>query len=229
MALNITMGTIVTDAKTLVDRADDSSISATQWKAFAAMVYRELCAEINDTGCRYFETTSTITATGAASYTQPTDMLHLVGVDVTVDAAGTRRSLAPLLAQERSALLGRTGEATHYALIGTTIVLYPKPPSGSYPVLYIAYPTDHSGTADGSNVDVVCPAGQRFMVWGMVSLAQHKSELNQQRAIGEWDRARQDVRYWAANQDILNPPQRRYVVDGSPYEGGDPDFWSNRP
>ena len=230
MALNLTMGTIVTNAQTLCDRVSDSSISTTQWKAFAAMVYRELCAEVNDTGCRYFETESTLTATGAASYAQPTGMLHLIGIDLIVDSGGTRRKLSPLLVQERSRLAGQTGEASHYQLIGSNIVLYPNPTAGTYKVLHIAQPTDISGTADGSNVDMICPAGERFQIWGMVSLAQHKSELNQQRAIGEWERARQDVRYWAANQDLINPPHHRYVED---YEarlyGSDPDFWSDPP
>jgi hypothetical protein len=229
MALNLTMGTIVTNAQVLCDRVSDSSISTTQWKAFAAMVYRELCQEINDTGCRYFETESTLTATGAANYAQPSGMLHLIGIDLIVDGAGTRRKLSPLLVQERSRLAGQTGEATHYQLIGTNIVLYPNPGSGSYRVLYVAQPTDQSATADGTSVDLICPAGERFLIWGMVSLAQHKSELNQQRAIGEWERARQDVRHWAANQDLITPPQRRYVEDAEPLPyGTDPDFWSNR-
>lgn len=195
----------------------------------ASEVYGELCAEINDTGCRYFETEQTITANGAASYTEATDILQLIGIDLVLDAAGSRRSLSPLLIQERERLLGQTGEARYYQLIDDQIVLYPKPSGGTYKVLYIPQPTDLSSSADGDLIDLVCPAGERFMVWGMASLAQHKSEVNQQRAVAEWERARQDVRYWAANRDLVNPPQRTHVDRSDPDGEGDPDFWSNPP
>lgn len=228
MPRSIAMSTIVQRAQRRCDRESDSSIVTAEWKALASEVYGELCQEINDTGCRYFETTSSITATGAASYNEPSDVLHFIGIDFVVDSAGSRRRLAPLPIEERTALLGQTGEARYYQVVDDQIVLYPKPSSGSYTVLYIPQPTDLSSSADADLIDLVCPAGERFQIWGMASLAQHKLETNQQRAVAEWERARQDLRYWAANRNLINPPNRRFV-DRSDPDDGDPDAWSDPP
>lgn len=222
------MGTLVTNAQVWCDRVSDSSISTSQWKAFAAMIYRKLHQEIVDSGCRYFESEATINATGAATYAEPTDLNRLLGVDLVLDSAGSRRTLKPATIADRERLAGQTGEAEYFAQVGTNIVLYPNPTSGTYKVLYVPQPTDHSATADATGVDVVCPAGEGFMVWGMVSIAQHKGELNQQRALAEYAQAREDVRYWASlrNQAATWRPAR---IDDDLGDDGDPDFRSNPP
>ena len=228
MARALAMSVIVQRAQRRCDRENDGSISTAEWKAMASEVYGELCAEINDTCCRYFETEATLAANGAASYDEPADILQLIGIDFIVDSAGTRRTLNPATIQERSKLAGRAGDAYFYQHIDDQIVLYPNPTSGTYKVLYVPQPADLEASLDADLIDLVCPAGERFMIWSLAGLAQHKGEVNQQRAQGEVERARQDLRYWAANRNLVEPPLRTNVVDVD-LDTWDPDFWSNRP
>lgn len=228
MALSIVMSSLVTRCARRCDRESDSSIATAEWKALIHEVWSEGYSAVVESGSRYHETESTITATGATSYDEPDDMLHLVGIDLVIDGAGRRRTLREIMAQERQNVAGETGEASFYALVDDQIVLYPNPSGGTYKVVYVPQPTDLSAAGDSDNVDVWCPAGLRFVVWGVAGLAQHKGEVNQIRAVQEQARALEDLRYWASLR-ALHTPRRRIVEAGVDFDSHDPDFWSDPP
>lgn len=202
MARSVALGTLVTRARQRADREEDGSISTNEWKSYISELYAELHKTVR--AARYFETEATITATGASSYALPSDHLETITIDL-VATDGTRRCLTPLLALERPRYTGLTGTAYKYALEGSNVVLYPNPSSGTYKHLYVPQPTDYSGSADSTTVDVINIDGEKFILWGVASIAQHKSDANQQRAIMERDKALSELQAWAAERMLDNP------------------------
>lgn len=206
MPRSATMSTWVTRFQQVADLENDDSVSSTIWKWFASLVYGELWAEVSTGIGRHTETSTTISADGSASYAQPSGHLATVRV-VRVDADGGEVPLYQLRQQDEAGLKGQTGEASHWAHVGSVIVLYPNPSSGSYKWYYVAQPTDLSSAADGDSVDVVCPAGEAFFVWGTVLLALQRQGKNVQLAMAEKERARADLQLWVAQRSIYEPAQ----------------------
>jgi hypothetical protein len=213
MAFTRTVGQIVDLAQRRADKETDGHIDATEdWKPYLSEMYGELHAAVVETGARYFETEATITATGASSYSLPSDHFATVGVDRVLDAAGAREPLAELMVQERFVFGGRTGNAWLFAFTGTSIVLYPTPSSGSYKHLYVPQPTDYSSASNSTSVDLLNTHGLSFVLWGMAALAQHRGDDNQQRAMVERDAAKARL-VEAAVRRALVMPKRRFVTD----------------
>jgi len=224
---NVVLSALVTRCQQRADLENDNHITTAEWKGLISEMNGELQLLVAETGMRYFETEATITATGAASYTLPSDHLATIGVAFVLDAAGRRRWLDELMVQERTAVIGQTGEAYFYELTAQTIILYPKPTSGSYPHLYIAQPPDLSGAADGTNVDVVTPDGEAFLIWGVAVKALAKSESDVRLAMAERDAARERLRNWAQLRSF-NTPRRRVTVPLDD-EVREPGGWWQRP
>lgn len=213
MALTRTMGQLVGMCQRRSDKETDGQIGttfSTEWQEMISEVYGDLHAAVAETGARYFETEATITATGATTYALPSDHLSTIGVDLVVNAAGQRRELAELMFQEHALFAGRTGVAYMFALNGTNLSLYPTPATGDYRHIYIPQPTDYSSAGNGTSVDLINNDGLKFLVWGVASIAMHKGEDNQQRAIAERDAARERLVAWAI-QRALTMPKRRQV------------------
>ena len=80
MPRRYTMSSLVARCKKRCDMATDDSISDTEWKELIDEVYAELWAEVSGTGRRYFETSTTITADGSASYSEPEGHMGTVRV-----------------------------------------------------------------------------------------------------------------------------------------------------
>ena len=215
MALTRTMLQLKGLCQRRADKATDGHIGqdhTTEWEEMISEVYGELHGAVSETGARYFETEATITATGAASYALPSDHLSTIGVDYVVNAAGARRPLAELMVQERSQFLGVTGTAWLWAFTGTNVALYPSPSSGSYKHLYVPQPDDLSAEGGGTVVDLINNDGLKFLVWGVASIAMHKGDDNQIRAIDERDRAKAGLVEWAVRRALVMP-KRRQVSD----------------
>lgn len=227
MARSYPISTLVSRAQLWSDKRTDGSISTTEWKTLLGMAYAEAYSTVVEAGCRVEEAEATLTITGATSYAEPATILHLIGVDF-IDSSSRRRPLVELMVQERGAFTGQTGEARYFTHADGVIALYPVPSGGTYKVLYVPQAPDLSAYADATSVDVWCGAGERYVVWGAVSIAQHVSETHQQRAMAERDRALADLQYWAANR-ALNQPRRRMVDMPAGPDAVDPDFWSNLP
>lgn len=220
--------TLVDRCKKRADKEFDDHISDGEWASLISEAYGELYERVVDAGLRYFETTHDFTADGSDSYDEPDDHGKTVGVD-RVEADGTRVSLRPLMAQERTRYAGDTGEACEYAIVDDQIFLYPNPTSGDYELIYNPQPPDISSYADSDLIDVVCTFGEGFLLWSVAVKALSKSEADVRLAIAERDRCEQRLLEWATERDANEP--RRRVLDRE-YEdavsGRDPDFWRFR-
>jgi hypothetical protein len=206
------MSELVTRCKRRVDQENADHIASAEWKALISEAYGELFQTVADAGLQYFEYTSTITTDGSSYYDEPSDHLATVSLDRVIDAAGRRRTLREIMAQERSAWAGRSGsEALVFALVDDRIYLYPTPPSGlTYELLYIPQSPDLSSYDDDDVVDVVTADGEAFLIWGVAVKALAKAERNVQLAMAEREAARQRLLEWAV-QRAFNQPRRRYV------------------
>jgi hypothetical protein len=180
---------------------------------------------------RYFEKEHQITTDGSNhSYLIPDNFLSLIGVDFEVNANnGERRPLQPLMVQQRNAFTGVGGstESVYYSMIGDKLRLYPKPVSGQvYHLVYIPQPTDLTSSSDNTEVDVVTPDGEAFLLWHMAFRALAKEESDTRVASQEREAARERLYNWAALR-ALNEPHRTTVQqninNGYPIDPG--DYW----
>lgn len=211
MALPFTLGTLVTRCQQRATAEGESLLdSGPEWKALISEYYGEMHALISEKGARAFEAEQTITADGSTSYALPAAFLSTVGVDAILSGTtGARRPVfGPIMAQERSWLMGQTGPANWYALEGANIALFPVPSSGTYKHLYVPQPTDYSTSADSTSVDVVNIYGLKFLLWSVASVALHKGSSAQQRAVDEARAARDQIEYWACQRALTQPSYR---------------------
>lgn len=211
-------------------------LSVPEWKAFISEMYTQLYSTVVQAGMRYFETTATITATGAASYPLPSDHDETIGIDRVIDATSNRKTqLGELQVQERNRFAGITGDAIAYAIVAQTVVLFPKPSSGAYQHVYVAQSPDISALADATTVDLVTGDGESFLIWGVAAMALPKTETDTTAAINERDAANGRFREDVQRRALINP-RRRIVMPSladDPYgDGGwldrDPGGWWNR-
>lgn len=223
MPRRYTLGTIVTRCQQRADKEGDEHISTAEWKSLISEQYGELFETVSGAGLRYFETVHSITADGSDSYDEPADHGKTVGLD-RVATDGTRTSLRPLMTQERQRYGGLTGDAREYAIVDDQIFLYPKPSTGTYQLLYVPQSPDLSELDDSELIDVVCPHGEAFLLWGVAVKALSKSEGDLRAAMAERDRCQQGLLSWALERDANEP--RRRVLDTEYMDGWsrDPDW-----
>lgn len=209
MAYPILLGTLVARCQQRANKVGDGQVESPEWKELISEHYGELHGAVSDVGARYFETEATI---NLANLALPADHMATIGVDFVLDAAGRRRELPQLMVQERTIFAGRTGEAFFFALAGANLAMYPTPSTGTYKHLYIPQPTDYSTAIDGTSVDVINIHGLRYIVWGVASIALHRGESDQQRAVIERDRALAKLTEWALER-AKGMPKRRIITD----------------
>lgn len=202
------MGTLVTRWQQLADLVGDDSIQSPEWKTYGSQVYGEMWSEVSLTGGRYFETSTQIVANGAASYAEPVGHYSTVRVARLLDASGHEQPLAELRPQDEAYVRGRVGDALYWALIDDQLFLFPKPANGTYVWYYLQQPTDLSAFADGDAVDVVCPAGEAFLNWGVVAIALAKHKKDPSFALMQQEKARELLQVWAANRNLYEPKVR---------------------
>lgn len=207
MARSVTIANLITRAKYRADAENASHVSDAEWQVYISEAYAELHAIVAETGNRQFESEDSITATGAASYNLPAGYLATLNVEFVADSAGTRRELTQLMPQERHLYAGKTGEACAYELTSTTIVLWPKPSSGSYKHLYIPQPTDYSTGVTSTEVDTLNIFGEKFITWTAAKMALQKAEMSVQLAMVEIEKAKSGVLDWC-NRTLLDAPRR---------------------
>ncbi len=209
MTRNVTLGTLVTRCQQRADLENNDHIATAEWKSLISEMNGELQLLVAETGMRYFETEANISL---STFALPSDHLATIGVDFVVDVAGRRRQLAEIMVQERTFVIGQTGEAYTFAIVAQTILLYPVPSTGTYKHIYIPQPPDISAAADATNVDVVTPDGEAFLIWGVAVKALAKSESDVRLAIMERDQARERLRTWAQLRSYITP-RRRITVN----------------
>jgi hypothetical protein len=210
MALAFTLGTLVARCTQRFTGEGEGLVDPTEIKALIFEAYGEMHGLVVEKGSRHFENEVSITATGAATYALPTDHLSTVGIDAFLnDATGPRRPVyGPIMAQERTRLMGMTGAAYFYDLEGSSIALFPVPASGTYRHIYVPQPVDLSTAADSTSVDLINIWGYKFVLWTVASVALHKGSSSQQRAVDEAKRASDQIEYWACQRAINQPSYR---------------------
>lgn len=211
-----TLGDLVTRCKRRCDMEGQESISDTEWKHYISTSFAELFSLVAETGLRYFESTETITADGSESYDEPSGMLSTVGIDYVVNAQGERRALRELMPQERNVYRGLTGDAVAYELVDDQLFLWPKPSTGTYEWIYVPQPPDMSSSADATNVDVVTPDGEAFILWAVAVQAKEKEGTDSSRAVAERELCRERVLQWATIR-MLHGARRKMVDDQDTY------------
>lgn len=192
------------------NKENDPSIATPEWNMLISEQYGDLYSEVEKTGMRYFESTFAITANGATSYAVPTDHLATLGLDRITDSVGSRITLDEMMSQERTRWSGQVGDAQTYAVIGSSIFLFPRPTSGSYELLYMPQAPDLSTSADSTSIDVVNADGEAFLIWGVTIKALSKSEADVQVAMAEREAARARFVDWCAMRAFSQP--RRPIV-----------------
>lgn len=241
MSRLVLMSDLVLRCQRRADREGDTTIATPEWKSLISEQYGHLYSCVVKSGMRYFESTSTITATGATTYSLPADTDSIIGVDRVVNpTTGQTYQLDELMIQERNAFGGTSGDAVAYSIVGQNVVLYPRPLTGTYTLFYVPQSTDISSLPDTSTVDVVTADGEAFLIWGVAVKAIAKLREDPSLAISERNAAEErfveDV-----NLRALANPRRRVVMrggfgGGGPMGGGwgddglgwDPGGWWNR-
>ena len=218
------MSTIRTRCKRRADQENSTFIADAEWNALISEVFGELWSEVSACCQRYFETSDTVTATGAASYTEPSDHYSTIRI-ARVDASDREYALEPLRIQDEAAFKGLTGQARYWALVDDQLFLYPNPPSGTYKWYYLQQPTDLSEYVDADLVDVVTPDGEAFLIWGVAAIALAKSESNASLALAKQEAARERLQYWAANRNLVDGRSRAVEGDDAWPGRFGPDGW----
>lgn len=224
MPRRFTMATLVTRCKRRADQENSSFVSDAEWKTLISEKYGELYGVVCDTGSRYFETSSTITATGATSYAEPTDHRSTIGMD---RLSGTTRVpvFGPIEPSERHLYSGQTGDARYFTHVDDQIYLHPNPSSGTYYYLYIPQSPDLSAYADADLIDVCDGSGESFLIWGVAAIALAKAESNASLALQQEQKFRDELNAWAVRR-MMSEPRRRtldgWVEPGTYLEGGYP-------
>lgn len=226
-----TLGSLVSRCQQRGDQESSDFIPASEIKGYLSTAYGELYSILVASGMRYFETEQSISTNGQAAYALPADHLATVGVDYVVNAnSGLRRQLSEIMIQERNVFTGEVGasESRAWSLVGSNLVLYPKPPSGqTYVHVYVAQPQDLSSLADGATVDVVTPDGEDFLIWRCAAYMLAKEESDTTVAERNAQRALERLQEWAVLRS-LNTPRRRIVENEHFFfDSADYDYWRN--
>lgn len=199
MAFSLAMSVIVDRGFKRADQENDDHVSSTERKMLVGEVYNELHRIVSGTGCRYFETEATITATGATSYALPSAWKSTLSVEYVIDSSDRRRPLrGPVPLQRQHHFTGLTGTASEFALAGGNIYLLPVPSTGTYKHRYIPQPTDYSAAQDSDTIDLVNSDGASFMFWSLACLGKDKSESDLRYAETRRQHFAEELQVWAA-------------------------------
>lgn len=199
MAYTLAMSTIRTRCFQRADMENTTLVSTAEANALISEKFGELYGVVCDAGSRYFETTQTITATGATSYDEPTDHRSTMRI-VHVGSDGRRRPIPKATRLDVEALSGQTGDAVCFEHIDDQIYFYPNPSSGTYVMIYIPQPPDLTDYGDSEIVDVCDESGLAFLIWGVSVLMKSKQESDVRLAMDREAAAKQRLLEWAVNR-----------------------------
>lgn len=232
----LTMSTVVQRAQRRGDNEFNAQIDSSvggEWYALASEQYGELVALVAETGMRYFDKAQSFTTDGTNVLAQPSDHYETIGLDHILNATtGQRRALREMMAQDRARWSGLTGDAVAYELVTASFLLYPTPPAGqTYELRYVPQAPDLTLLVGASTIDVINPAGEAFLIWGMAVKSMAKTNDDPSGAIAERDRHAEQLVAWATER-ALNEPRRRVVRGELDLwdcdDAGDPAGWWNR-
>ena len=216
MAFAVTLGEMVTSCQQLANQPGGEKLDVTEWKSHISTHYGRIHSVVSNTAAWCFKTEATINLSNLA---MPSDHKSTIGVDFVLDSSGRRRELPELMVQERNIFRATTGEARAWSFSGTSLELWPTPTSGTYKHLYVPQPTRYNTSVDATSIDFLTTDGYEAVMWGVTSVALHRSESAQQRALGEAKAALDRLKGWAV-QRALTQPKRQIIrdVDARPWD-----------
>lgn len=126
------------------DNENSSFVSDSELTQLINTEYKELYGLLVRHSLQRTEDTQTITANGSSSYALDGDFYSVIGVFRTEGSVRVPLSRHT----ERFRPGSVAGTATSYRIVNSTLVLYPKPASGTYEVIYIPVPAELSADVD---------------------------------------------------------------------------------
>jgi hypothetical protein len=210
----VEMSTIVERCQRRADKESDDHISAAEWLALISEVYAcDVVQVVADTGLRYFETTATLTTTGAAYVSEPSGIAKTVRLDY-IDSSNIRHEVQEVNSHEQAGLSALTGTvAVFYALVDDRIYLYPTPATGqTYELLYVPQSPDTSEYASDVCLDLVNGDGEACLYWGVAALALAKAKQDASLHIQMQEKHRDRLQGWAADRAITQA-RRQHAAD----------------
>lgn len=203
------MGDLVTRSLRRADMDGSSPVKPPEVKALISEHYGHLHSIVAKAGYRYFEDVATITATGATSYPLPADFDYSIGIDRVVEvSSGLTAQLSELMVQERNHYSSNVGDACAYSIVGQTVVLFPRPTTGTYTLLYVPQAPDLSTLGDSALVDLVTADGEAFLIWGVAVTLLGRVESSTDLAIAQRDAAERRFFEDVTSRALINPRRR---------------------
>ncbi len=143
----VSLSTLRTRIRQRTDTENSEFVTDAELTQLINTSYNELYGLLVRASMHRAETVEEITANGSGSYTLPDDFFSLIGVYRTYDTDKVPLERFP----DKFRPGTRTGDATMYRVAGAELVLYPKPSSGAYDLVYVPVPDEL--TADADTVD----------------------------------------------------------------------------
>jgi hypothetical protein len=209
VARSVTLGQLWLRAQQLSDIGDDASggsfIEYAEWTRIIDQAYCELYELLAASGLYFYESTTTLTTTGAATVNLPADHYQTIGVDYSY--GNCWYSLQRLSVRERNTLSGLTNSpAIGYRVVGSVVTLYPTPPSGqSYRLVYVPAPTSLIDGATSLTVDGVAGWDEYIVVDAAI-----RAKLREESDTSALERRKADLR-----QRIIESAELREVASPS--------------
>lgn len=212
--MSVTLATLRTRARERADQANSTLVSDSRLNDWINEANQRLHSMVVDAlGQQYISSTSTFTTVADQSdYTLPAGFYKLYGVDLNYN--GVTRTLLPYETLERNVYresrLTGAPFVPRYALIGTSLRLYPIPTAGlTGTILYAPEATVLSGDSDA----VTYPNGwERFIVIDAAIQMVIKEESNPNDLRAERERIEQEIERTKEARDLAAPKR---VVDTS--------------
>jgi hypothetical protein len=140
----VTLAQLITRIRQRTDTENSEFITDAELTQLINTSYKELYGLLVRASLHRAETTYAVVTDGSASYTLPTDFFGLIGVYRTYSQDKVPLERFP----DKFRPGERTGDATMYRVVGSAVVLYPKPSSGTYDLVYIPVPGELVSAAD---------------------------------------------------------------------------------
>jgi len=226
----IEMGTLLLRCKQRADKVGDDHIGGSdtsEWHRLISEVWaQDVFQVVADTGLRYWETTSTLTTTGAAYVSEPSNIAKVMRLDY-IDGSSKRHKVQPAGSHEQVWLDALTGTvALYFAVVDDRVYLYPTPSTGqTYEMLYIPQAPDLSGYASDACVDVVSADGEACVIWGVAALAKIKASQDAQVYLQKQEQHRDRLQGWAADRLIAYAQTRPAADEYAERHGGEEGDW----
>lgn len=156
MARTYTIAQLITRVRAEADmNGTDTFVTDVELQLHLDQAYSELVDMLTRHSIHHFEATENITTDGLTdTYELPEDHYKTLAVDYRF-ATDRYTRVEPLMFEERNNYsVGVNGSARGYRVVGSNIVLYPKPPSGQvYRHTYVPAPANISALPTNTAVD----------------------------------------------------------------------------